>query len=142
MESTPPSGEVPATPAAPVTPAAYSSHSSSRHGERSRREHGERHYSPFLPLLLLVLGAVAWPAFQCYQLANEKQAIATIFGNQIRQFDDSGKLRNSLDGLARDTALLAAKGNASAKLIVDELARRGVTIDPSKQPSAPAKAGN
>ena len=148
MENTPPSGELPATPAPaatpapPATPAAYSSHSSSRHGERSRREHGERQYSPFLPMLLLVIGAVAWPAFQCYQLANEKQAIATIYGNQIRQFDDSGKLRNSLDGLARDTALLAAKGNPSAKLIVDELARRGVTIDPTKQAAPPPKAGN
>ena len=138
MESPPPNAEVSPPPAAaPVA------HSSSRYGERSgRREHGERHYNPFLPLLLLALGAVAWPAFQCYQLATEKQAIATIFGNQIRQFEESGKLRNSLDALARDTALLAAKGNASAKLIVDELARRGVTIDPSKAPVAPPKAGN
>ena len=138
MESAPPNTDVSAAPTPPPAP-----QSSSRHGERgSRREHGERHYSPFLPLLLLALGAAAWPAFQCYQLANEKQAIAAIFANQTRQFDDSGKLRNSLDGLARDTALLAAKGNAGAKLIVDELARRGVTIDPSKAPTAPPKAGN
>ena len=136
METAPPNTEVSAAPA-PPTP-----QSSSRYGERGRREHGERPYSPFLPLLLLVIGAVAWPAFQCYQLASEKQAIAVAFGNQIRQFEDSGKLRNSLDALDRDTALLAAKGNASAKLIVDELARRGVTIDPSKQPGAAPKPAN
>jgi len=91
---------------------------------------------------LLAVTAVAWPAFQFYQLFNEKRALATVFGNQTRQFDDSGKLRNSLEGLARETALLAAKGNPSAKLIVDELARRGVTINPNAQPSTPAKAGN
>ena len=113
-----------------------------RRDEWRRREHGERGYSPFLPLLLLAVIAVAWPAFQCYQLVNEKQALATVFGNQTRPFDDSGKLRTSLEGIARETALLAAKGNPSAKLIVDELARRGVTINPSAQPSAPAKAGN
>jgi hypothetical protein len=105
-------------------------------GER----HGELRYSPFLPLLLLVVSAVAWPAFQCYQLFNEKQALATVFGNQTRQFDESGKLRNSLEGLARETAQLAAKGNPSARLIVDQLARRGVTINPSAQPSTPPKA--
>ena len=136
MESTPPIVPAITTPVPPAT------QSSSRHGEHRRREHGECHYNPFLPLLLLVIGAVVWPAFQCYQLATEKQTIATIFANQIRQFDDSGKLRNSLDGLARDTALLAAKGNTSAKLIVDELARRGVTIDPSKPPAAAPKVGN
>ena len=32
-----------------------------------------------------------------------------------------------------DTALLASKGNPSAKLVVDELARRGVTINPTPQ---------
>jgi hypothetical protein len=106
-------------------------------GDRGRRDYG---YSPFLPLLLLVIAAVAWPAFQCYQLVNEKQALATVFGNQSRQFDDATKLRNSLDALARETALLADKGNPGAKLIVGELARRGVTINPNASTSAPDKA--
>ena len=126
MSSLPPTPAVDATPSAPV---------SSRHGERSRREHGERMYSPFLPLLLLVIAGVAWPFFQCYQLINEKQALATVFSNQNRPFEDSTKLRNSLDAIARDTALLASKGNPSAKLIVDELARRGVTINPTAPPT-------
>jgi len=99
-------------------------------------------HRPFLPLLLLVLAAVTWSAFQCYQLVNEKEALATVFAGQDRQFDESGKLRNSLDAIARETALLAAKGNASAKLIVDELARRGVTINPDARPGAPSKPGN
>lgn len=91
-------------------------------------------YSPFLPLLLLVVAAAAWPAFQCYQLVIERQALATVSGNQTRQFEDAGKLRTSLDSLARETALLAEKGNPGAKLIVGELARRGVTINPNATP--------
>jgi hypothetical protein len=43
-------------------------------------------------------------------------------------------LRTSLDSLARETALLAEKGNPGAKLIVGELARRGVTINPNATP--------
>jgi hypothetical protein len=111
-----------------------------RHGDRPRHEQVEHQYSPFLPLLLLALASVAWPAFQCYQLINEKQTMATVFGNQTRPFDDAGKLRNSLDALARETAQLAGKGNASAKLIVDQLARRGVTINPNASPSAPPQS--
>jgi len=103
----------------------------------ARREFG---YSPFLPLLLLVIAAVAWPAFQCYQLVNEKQGLATVHGNQTRQFEDAGKLRTSLDTLARETAILADKGNPGAKLIIGELARRGVTINPNAPPATADKA--
>jgi hypothetical protein len=124
MSTPPPAADPGATPVSPM-------------GER----HGELRYSPFLPLLLLVVGAVAWPAFQFYQMVNEKQALATVFENQTRQFEDSGKLRGSLEGLARETAQLAAKGNPSARLLVDQLARRGVNINPGAQPSAPPKAG-
>jgi hypothetical protein len=133
-----PDADVPATPPATVA-APLSSRHGERHGERSRRDHGERSFSAFLPLLLVVIAGVAWPAFQCFQLVNEKQALATVFSNQIRPFDDSTKLRNSLDAIARETALLASKGNPGAKLIVDELARRGVTINPSAPPPATDK---
>ncbi len=106
-------------------------------GEPGRREFG---YSPFLPLLFLVIAAVAWPAFQCYQLVNERQGLATVHANQIRQFEDASKLRTSLDSLARETAILADKGNPGAKLIVGELARRGVTINPNAPPTTAEKA--
>jgi hypothetical protein len=98
----------------------------------------EPSYSPFVPLLLLVVAGVAWPAFQCFQLVMERQGLATVHANQNRQYEDAGKLRTSLDNLARETALLADKGNPGAKMIIGELARRGVTINPN----APAdKAG-
>ncbi len=101
------------------------------------REHNERRYGPFVPILLVVLGGVAWAAFQCYELVNEQQSLATFYSNQNRAFEDSGKLRNALEGIARETALLASQGNPGAKLIVDELARRGVTITPNAAPITP-----
>ena len=97
-------------------------------------------YSPFVPLLLLVVAAVAWPAFQCIQLVNEKQGLATVHTNQNRGYEDAGKLRTSLDSLARETALLADNGNPGAKLIVTELAKRGVTINPNAPPPGADKA--
>jgi hypothetical protein len=97
-------------------------------------------YSPFLPLLLLVVAAVAWSAFQCYQLVLEKQGLAAVNSNQTTPYENAGKLRNSLDSLARETAILADKGNPGAKLIVGELAKRGVTINPNAPAATPDKA--
>ena len=100
----------------------------------------ELRYSPFLPLRLLVIAGGAWSAFQCYQLVIEKQGLATVYGNQARPYEEAGKLRSSLDALARETAILADKGNPGAKLIIGELAKRGVTINPNAPPPTADKA--
>jgi hypothetical protein len=105
-------------------------------GATSLREAGR---SPFIPLLLIVLTLVVWPAFQCIQLVMEKQGLATVHANQSKPYEDAGKLRTSLDNLARETAMLADKGNPGAKLIVGELAKRGVTINPNAAPPAATK---
>jgi hypothetical protein len=41
------------------------------------------------------------------------------------------KLRGSLDAVATRTARLAGEGNANARVIVEELRKRGVTINPN-----------
>jgi hypothetical protein len=44
-------------------------------------------------------------------------------------------VRASLDAVATATAELAAGGNANARAIVDELAKRGITIErPARAP--------
>jgi hypothetical protein len=53
--------------------------------------------------------------------------------------ENSKKLRDQLDGIARETQLLANKGNAGAKLIVDELKKRGITISTDPPAAAPEK---
>ncbi|MCB1933979.1 MAG: hypothetical protein KDI45_16130, partial [Candidatus Accumulibacter sp.] len=90
--------------------------------------------SPFLPLLLVVLAVFLWSGFQCYQLVGERQSLLTAHASQQRALDESARVRGSLDALARETAVLADRGNASARLIVDELRKRGVTINPNASP--------
>ena len=112
-------------------------------GER-RRERGagapdEVAYRPFAPLLLMVLATVTWFAFQCYQLVRDRASLATSFASQSRQFEESGKMRGSLEAIARDTAVLASKGNPDAKVVVDELARHGLKINPALQGSSAPK---
>ena len=54
--------------------------------------------------------------------------------NRARQeapIQQAGKVRAQLDSIAKRTLELAQQGDAGAATIVEELARRGVTINPS-----------
>lgn len=84
--------------------------------------------SAFLPVLLLALGFLAWSGFQTVVLTRESDSFKAMAATQDKSLQDAFKLRNALDALARDTRKLSDAGNAGARLIVDELRKRGVTI--------------
>jgi len=107
-----------------------------RNASLTKRGGSER--SPFIPFLILALSVTGWAAFQMTQLLRERDSLDVARSSQERPMENSKKLRDQLDGLARDTQLLANKGNASARLIVDELKKRGITINP-EPPAAPDK---
>lgn len=88
--------------------------------------------SAFLPVLILGLVLLAWFGFQASQLHGERDAMREVTTNQEKTVQDSKKLRDSLDAIARGTAQLADSGNANARLIVDELKKRGITISPNQ----------
>lgn len=106
-----------------------------RNASLTRRGRSER--SPFIPFLILALSVTGWAAFQTTQLLRERDALEAARSSQERPMENSKKLRDQLDGIARETQLLANKGNAGAMLIVDELKKRGITINP-EPPSTPA----
>ena len=95
-----------------------------------------RSHSAFVPVLLFGLAVLAAQGWQTWLLASERDALNTAHANQQQTVDNAGKLRASLDTLAADTQRLADAGNASAALLVAELKKRGVTINP--QAAAPA----
>ena len=90
-----------------------------------------RSYSPFVPVLLGALALLGWLCFQTYQLLNERQALQAAYVTQQQTVDNSAKLRASLDALAADTQRMADSGNPNARLLVDELRKRGITINPA-----------
>ena len=94
----------------------------------------------FLPVLLLALALLAWFAFQSVQLVGEQQQLNQAQTGLEAQHAGATKLRASLDALAAATAKLAAEGNANARVIVDELRKRGITINPAAttSPALPA----
>lgn len=99
---------------------------------RSHRHTNRAEYSIFAPLMLLSTALVVWFAFQTVQLVRERGELATISENQDASVADAAKVRQALDALASSTKRLADEGNANAQLIVQELEKRGVTINVGK----------
>ena len=88
-------------------------------------------------LALLSLALVLWFGFQALQAWNEREALQAARASQEDTVPAAIRLRGQLDAVARETRKLADAGNANARLLVDELQRRGVTIDPNA-PAAPS----
>lgn len=109
------------------------------HLESETRHLGRR--SVFVPLLILMVAYLVWTVFQTSQLMRERDTLANLHLNQEKQMQESKKLRESLDKIARETQLLANRGNKSALLIVEELRKRGVTINP-ETPASSAVGGS
>lgn len=105
-----------------------------------RRDPEEQVISPFIPMLIIGLVLAGWFGFQAIQLRAERAAMTDLLANQEKQVQESKKLRDSLDSIARGTAQLAAGGNPNAKVIVDELKKRGVTISANAGQTGPTPA--
>lgn len=86
--------------------------------------------SSFLPILLLALVLLTQLIFQLVQLRSERNGLQELTANQQTPLEESQRMRAQLDGIAADTARLADQGNANAKAVIEELRRRGITINP------------
>jgi uncharacterized protein YoxC len=98
----------------------------------SKSEEGR---SYFIPLLLIAIALVIWTGFQTIQLFKERKYLSTVIADQAKTVDQSQKLRAQLDSIAKTTLQLAKQGNPNAKLIVEELRKRGVTINLGDSPA-------
>jgi type II secretory pathway pseudopilin PulG len=86
---------------------------------------------PWTAVALLAIAVVAWLSFQTVQQIRERSALQTVRTAQEAALERAQKIRAQFDTITKKTLELAQQGNAGAALIVDELARRGVTITPS-----------
>lgn len=96
--------------------------------------------SAFLPVLLLAAAALSWNSFQLVQLLTERSSLQKAIAEQEKPMEQSQKVRKALESLAARTARLAQGGNANATIVVEELRKRGITIDldaPAQKAEAP-----
>lgn len=100
-------------------------------------------HSAFVPLLIALLALLAWFVASALEVRNQGEALKAAHAAQQQTVDNAAKLRGSLDALAADTQRLANAGNPNAALLVDELRKRGVTINvPAAGAAAPAPAAS
>ncbi|MFT3820006.1 MAG: hypothetical protein QM750_20735 [Rubrivivax sp.] len=92
----------------------------------------------FWPLLISLLALLAYFGAQLIDAFNARDTLQKLHAGQQQTVDSAAKLRASLDALAADTQRLADAGNGNAALLVDELRKRGVTINVQ----APGAAGS
>lgn len=85
-------------------------------------------YSAFLPLVVLSAALMLWLGFQSVQLIGERSNLVATQDSQEASVIAAAQVRSSLDALASSTKKLADQGNSNAKTIVEELAKRGITI--------------
>ena len=84
---------------------------------------------PFVPIFLVALSVSGWFGFQTLQLVRERQQLEAAKVGLGPQELAATKLRTALDQVATATAKLAGEGNGNARLIVEQLRSRGVTIN-------------
>lgn len=97
----------------------------------------DRH-SPFLPILLLAIAILGTEVFQTAVFIYGRGSLQEVIAGQDVQMEQSKQVRAALASLVTRTARLAKAGNANATLIVEQLRKRGVTINPDAQPSSAA----
>jgi len=90
--------------------------------------------SPFVPILLLSIGLLIWAGAQMFVMLSEHSRLKTLLSNQAAPYAASQKLRGQLDAIASGTQRLSDQGNKNARLVVDELRKRGITITPGTAP--------
>jgi len=93
----------------------------------------------FVPVLIVAAAFVLWTGFQTVELMREHNALTATHDAQRQPLADAAKLRTSLDAVASATRHLADEGNPDAKLIVDELRKRGITINPDQASPSPPR---
>ena len=94
--------------------------------------------SPWPLLAILVAACLCWFGFQGWQLQREHRNLLEIRTSSEAPLEQARKRRAQLESIMARTYELAQKGNPRATLILQELARRGVTINPAPTGPAPA----
>jgi len=89
--------------------------------------------SPFVPMLIALIGFTVLVLSQTVSLIRDREILASAHDGQNTAFGESERMRQQLELLAGKTAELAQKGDADAKTIVAEFAKRGVNMVPPKE---------
>jgi hypothetical protein len=96
-----------------------------------------------LPLIVLMAALTIYFAFQTLQLLSERGNLGLVKGNQDSAIQEAQKVQTQFKTLVTKTGQLADQGHPGARMVMEELQRRGVGFasevpPPTKMPESKA----
>ncbi len=88
-----------------------------------------------LPVLITLVALIVWFGFQTLQLFRERTNLGFVKEKQETAIKESEKIRVQFQAIMTKTSELANQGHPGAKLVVDELQRRGMAVAPEGRPA-------
>jgi len=88
-----------------------------------------------LPLALTMIALLIWFGFQTVALVFERNQLSAVKSNFEAGMQEAQKMQAQLQTLITKTAELASKGNANAKLALEELQKRGMPVQSATPPA-------
>jgi hypothetical protein len=94
-------------------------------------------------LTVTIICLVLWFGFQAFQLLRDRGNLGLVKANQESAIQESEKVQVQFKTLMTKIAQLANQGHAGAKMVMDELKKRGVGFarqeKPPEKPESKAK---
>ncbi len=88
-----------------------------------------------LAIIITLVALLLWFGFQSVQFWRERSNLSAVKASQETAIQESEKIRLQFQGLMTKTVELANQGHAGAKMVVDELQKRGVGVPPPAKPA-------
>jgi hypothetical protein len=76
-------------------------------------------------------------AFQTFQLTREHSNLDAAIEGQRQSFEQAVQVSQETQAFAGDTAVLADKGNANAKQVVEQMRQQGIALRAPQAGAAP-----
>ena len=102
-----------------------------------------------LPFIITLVALTIYFAFQTLQLSIERNNLGLVKANQDAAIQEAQKVQTQFKTLVSKTGVLAAQGHAGARMVMEELQKRGLgaapeaimpeTKAPPKSDTKPAK---
>ena len=88
-----------------------------------------------LAVSITLVALLLWFGFQLLQQVRERSNLSAVKTNQESAIQESEKIRLQFQGLMTKTVELANQGHAGAKMVVDELQKRGIGVPSPAKPA-------
>ena len=86
-------------------------------------------------VIITLVALLLWFGFQSLQLWRERSNLSAVKASQESAIQESEKIRLQFQGLMTKTSELANQGHGGARMIVDELQKRGIGVPPAGKPA-------